>query len=211
MQVCAIYLAAGQSRRMGENKLALPLRKTTIGSMAFEAALQSKLEHIIVVTKEDDCLRWIDPYLFQKPFIEKWSIVRCQDAVLGQAHSLKCGLQEAKKLNPSGIMVLLADQPFLNVETIDELIILGKQFHMKKELNEITYVAASLQGIPRPPILFLQQSFPFLLDLKGDEGARQLFRKSALKGKLVEGRDERIFFDLDTKEDYACVLNETLK
>jgi molybdenum cofactor cytidylyltransferase len=210
MQVCGIYLAAGQSRRMGENKLALPLRKTTVGSLAFRAALQSKLEHIIVVTKEDDCLSWIDPSFFQKPFKEKWSITRCQDAVLGQAYSLKCGLQAAQKLNPSGIMTLLADQPFLSVEIIDELISYGEQVQKMKELNEITYVAASFQGVPRPPILFLQQSFPFLFELKGDEGARQLFRKSTLKGKLVEARDERIFFDLDTKEDYARVSNERI-
>lgn len=211
MKVCAIYLAAGQSKRMGENKLALPLLKTTVGSLAFHAALQSKLEHIIVVTKEDDCLSWMDPSFFQTPFKEKWSHARCQDAVLGQSHSLKYGLQAAQKRNSNGIMVLLADQPFLNVKTINELIILGEQFQKKKDLNEITYVAASFQGIPRPPILFLQKSFSFLSDLKGDEGARQLFRKSILKGRLVEGRDERIFFDLDTKEDYVCVLNETLK
>jgi molybdenum cofactor cytidylyltransferase len=202
MQVCAIYLAAGQSRRMGENKLALPLRKTTVGSMAFYAALRSKLEHIIVVTKDDDCLNWMDPSFFQIPFKEKWSLARCQDAELGQAHSLKCGMQAAQKRNPNGIMVLLADQPFLNINTINELIILGEQFQMKKALNEISYVAASFHGIPRPPILFLEQSFPFLLELKGDEGARQLFKKSLLNGRLVEGRDECIFFDLDTKEDY---------
>ncbi|MDP4103739.1 MAG: NTP transferase domain-containing protein [Bacillota bacterium] len=210
MQVCGVYLAAGQSRRMGENKLALPLRKSTVGSMAFQAALLSKLEHIIVVTKENDCLSWMDPSFFQKPLNEKWSLARCQDVVLGQAHSLKCGLHAAQKRHPNGIMVLLADQPFLHVKLINDLIILGEQFQKKKDMNEITYVAASFQGVPRPPILFLQQAFPFLLELKGDEGARQLFQKSILKGKLLELSDERIFFDLDTKEDYESVANETI-
>jgi molybdenum cofactor cytidylyltransferase len=211
MKICAIYLAAGQSKRMGENKLALPLKKTTVGSFAFQAALKSELEHIIVVAKEEDCLAWMDPSFFQEPFKEKWSLARCQDAVLGQAHSLKCGLNAALKWNPYGIMILLADQPFLTIKAINELIFLGEQIQKKKELTEVSYVGASFQGIPRPPILFFQQAIPFLLELNGDEGARQLLQKSILKGRLLEVEDESILFDLDTKEDYARAVNGSIK
>jgi molybdenum cofactor cytidylyltransferase len=211
VKICAVYLAAGQSRRMGENKLALPLGAKTVGSLSLQSALKSDLDHIIIVAKEDDRLEWVAPSLFQNPFKEKWSLVRCQDAVLGQAHSLKCGLKAAQELNPDGIMILLADNPFLDVKTINDVLLLGKQVQEKKNLGQISFVGASFQGIPRPPILFFQQSFPYLLELKGDQGARQLLRKSLLKGLLLDVRDESIFIDLDTKEDYVKAINRTFK
>jgi molybdenum cofactor cytidylyltransferase len=108
-------------------------------------------------------------------------------------------------------MILLADQPFLTIKAINELIFLGEQIQKKKELTEVSYVGASFQGIPRPPILFFQQAIPFLLELNGDEGARQLLQKSILKGRLLEVEDESILFDLDTKEDYARAVNGSIK
>jgi molybdenum cofactor cytidylyltransferase len=210
VKICAVYLAAGQSRRMGENKLALPLGEKTVGSLALQTALKSELDHIIVVAKEDDCLEWIATSFFENPFKEKWSLARCHDAILGQAYSLKCGLKAARELNPDGIMILLADQPFLNIKTINEILLIGEQVQKENDSRQISYIGASFHGIPKPPILFFQQSFPFLLELNGDEGARQLFRKSLLKGKLLEVRDETIFYDLDTKEDYDKALNRTI-
>lgn len=210
VKICAVYLAAGQSRRMGENKLALPLGEKTVGSLSLQTALKSDLNHIIVVAKEEDRLEWVAPSFFQYPFKEKWSLARCHDAVLGQAHSLKCGLKAAQKVNPDGIMILLADNPFLDVKTINEVLLLGKQVQGEKNFSQISFVGASFQGIPRPPILFFSQSFPFLLELNGDEGARQLLRKSLLKGRLLDAGDESIFIDLDTKEDYAKAINRKI-
>ncbi|MCQ6282325.1 NTP transferase domain-containing protein [Bacillus sp. EB600] len=204
IRICGIYLAAGQSRRMGENKLALPFKKTTIGSSALRAALESALDHIIVVTKQDDSLEWMNSSFFQSPYREKWTLVPCPDARLGQAHSLTCGVLSALDRKPDGMMVILADQPFLLEDRINELIFLSEQVYRKNKIGDIPYIAASYLGKPRPPVLFFQQLVPPLLQLNGDEGARQLFRKSsALKGILIEMEDENTFFDIDTKEDYA--------
>jgi molybdenum cofactor cytidylyltransferase len=202
MNACGIYLAAGSSSRMGENKLALPFGKTTIGSSALRAALDSTLDHVIIVAKQDDPLRWIDNRFFQQPFSNKWTLARCHDAASGQAYSLKCGLEAAGKRNPDSIMVILADQPFLPVKTIDDLIFLGEQMIKNKENSNTAFIASGFQEQQRPPILFFQQFIPYLLELHGDEGARQLFRKESLQGITVEMKDENIFIDVDTKEDY---------
>lgn len=208
IKVCAVFLAAGQSSRMGENKLALPLKNTTVGSLALRAALQSELEHTFVVTKQDDELEWVEPAFFQSPFQKKWTLSRCQNSHLGQAHSLICGLKAALEQNPSGILILLADQPFVQSKTINQLISIGEQIRENK--RDTHYIAASKQGKPRPPILFFQHMVPYLLNLDGDEGARQLIRNASFKGLLVEIKEENAFFDIDTKEDYKRAVRDSL-
>lgn len=200
-RIIAIYLAAGNSRRMGLNKLALQLGTMTIGNSGLQTALKSTLEHIIVVTREGDALEWIDEALFRSSDRNRWTAVTCQDAEKGQAHSLQCGLRAAMNRNPKGIMILLADQPLLPVSIINDLVL--RYVMVYQDIGNIEFVAASFQGIPRPPIIFSPVAVPKLLKLKGDEGARQLFRmKTPLGGLLVDYENAWAFFDVDTKEEY---------
>lgn len=199
----AVYLAAGKSSRMGINKLGLSWGEKTIGNSVLEKAVKSDLAHTIVVTREGDCLCWIDGTLFQTPFREKWKAVICLDAENGQAHSLHTGLRAAMEMDPKGIMVLLADQPLLPLRIINELI-----FQYRECLHEniyLPFLAASFQGIPRPPIIFSPKVVPELLKLQGDEGARQLFKKAKLTGRLVDYENSWDFFDVDTKDDYEML------
>ena len=54
LQIIGILLTAGSSRRMGINKLSLPLGSSNIGSLCLTAAVQSMLDHVLVVKKEGD-------------------------------------------------------------------------------------------------------------------------------------------------------------
>ena len=48
VKVVGIYLAAGKSQRMGTpNKLALPVGKMSLGSLALETALKSSLDKVL--------------------------------------------------------------------------------------------------------------------------------------------------------------------
>lgn len=208
-KVTAVFLAAGKSRRMGKNKLNLPLGRSTIGSVSLWAAFESNLEHILVVTRQDDSLEWMDRSFFQQPFRANWSQVRCNDAEKGQGHSLKCGVQAALNRQPNAIMVLLADQPFLSAKIISELISYGERFADQRGTHDLAYIAASFQNIPRPPVLFFHRFCQKLLKLSGDEGARRLLKNaSTLKGLLVEMTDEKVLFDIDTIEDYRAAINK---
>ena len=205
--IVAIYLAAGKSRRMGGNKLALQLGASTIGNSGLQRALMADLEHIIVVTKDGDALEWIDAALFRAPYRNRWTFVICRDAEKGQAHSLQCGLRAAMKMNPKGMMILLADQPLLSVSIINDLVLRYVLVNQEKENNR--FVAASFQGIPRPPIIFSPAAVPELLKLKGDEGARQLFRmKTPLEGLFIDYENGWDFFDVDTKEEYEWLAKD---
>ncbi|MGG3468588.1 NTP transferase domain-containing protein [Neobacillus pocheonensis] len=196
----AIYLAAGESRRMKAHKLALPLGKTTVGNSGLQTVLQSNLDYIFVITREADALTWIDSELFLPPFRNRWTPLSCSDSVKGQAYSLRRGLLAALDRKPEGIMVLLADQPFLSLSIINDLIL-----SYRKHKKNVGFVAARFQGIPRPPIIFSTEVIPALLKLQGDEGARKLLLSQELAGKFVDYENARDFLDIDTKEDYEKV------
>lgn len=196
-RIIAVYLAAGKSSRMGTNKLSLSLGKTTVGSFGLQAALQSMLHHVIVVTKAEDTLNWIDPVFFSSGMRKRWTCIACPEDGKGQAYSLRCGLEEGKRMKADGIMILLADQPFVPAQMINDLID-GYETH-----QNVPFVAANFRSILRPPVLFSPDLFPSLMRLEGDEGARNLLRRGAvMKGMSIEYMDERAFYDVDTKEDY---------
>ncbi|ARU61570.1 hypothetical protein CBW65_11525 [Tumebacillus avium] len=202
--VAGIYLAAGSSRRMGGdiNKIALPVGGRTLGSIGLATALCSTLDHIFVVTRPDDDLSWVDGTLREADMGEKWTQAVCLEAANGQAASLQCGVRAALEAGASGVMVLLADQPFVPVELINSLHSSFLQ-DWPEAAAKAKIAAASFQGAVRPPVLFAAAVFPELLRLQGDVGARELLRNRPphVAMRTVEAADAACFFDVDTPED----------
>ncbi|MGE8204853.1 nucleotidyltransferase family protein [Heyndrickxia sp. NPDC080065] len=196
-RIIGIYLAAGKSKRMGKNKLTLPLMNDCLGSIALKTALQTELDHIIIITNPSDELSWITPSLKMN---KKWCSFSCDDADKGQSHSLRFGIKNAIDLNANAVMILLADQPFISRKIINDLIF---RYSTNKD-NSI--VAASFNGIPRPPILFSENLYPELLKLQGDKGARELLRRNIQDKKLIiEFQDRLSFLDVDHEMDYLSI------
>ncbi|MGO4889293.1 NTP transferase domain-containing protein [Anaerobacillus sp. MEB173] len=195
--IFGIYLAAGQSKRMGCPKLALPLGNKQLGSIALETAIGSNLDKIIVVTNQADSLSWLPNHLS----LTKCVLVQCEQSSKGQAESLKCGLTTAIKRHAEAVMILLADQPFVTKEIINHIVTL-----YKKEKN--SYIAASYNGIISPPVMFDSTLFPALFKLQGDIGAREIIRNNS-QGLIVKFSDKRHFLDVDTVKQYKSLLNDT--
>ncbi|WP_050180585.1 NTP transferase domain-containing protein [Domibacillus robiginosus] len=197
-RIVGVLLAAGSSRRMGGDKLALPLGHTTIGGASLETALSSSLDHTIVIGRKDSQAAWIPPSLFER---KGWSYAVCDEAFYGQAYTLAFGLKAAEQMNAQGVMVLLGDQPFVGVELINQII------NTYKKIN-VPFVAARLDGIPRPPVLFSNRCFPVLKQLKGDRGAGNLLKQLsfARQGRMVDYKESRPFFDIDTMQEYEQVV-----
>lgn len=198
MKIVGIYLAAGKSQRMGEHKLALPVGKMSLGSLALETALDSSLQKVYVIMSDEDDGKWISKKLLAN---HKLVLMRCPAAFEGQSTSLRCGIERAQVEKADAAMVILADQPFITVLMINELIACLKQH------PTCNYVATSREALSIPPILFSASMFSPLLTLTGDEGARSLLKnKARYPGKQLPCKDNRFVFDVDTKEDYAELL-----
>lgn len=206
MKIVAILLAAGSSTRMGENKLALPFNHSTIGASSLKTILKSMAEHVLVVTTEQDDLEWLRNDQDVLRIQEKWSKVECKDACKGQAHSLLAGIGAAEAIDAEAVIILLGDQPLVEIRMIDRLIEIFQQ--SIAEQKELYFVASRLNEKEQPPILFVRSMFPMLKQLTGDVGARKMIRQLPKSlGKTVDYADRRGFYDIDTKEDYQWVMN----
>jgi molybdenum cofactor cytidylyltransferase len=194
MRIIGLFLAAGNSSRMGTDKRCLPVSQVPMGSMALEQAVKSELDHVLVVTREKDALDWV------RKDSCKWSHLPCRSYGIGD--SIRCGLQAALDLEADAVMILLADQPFITPDIINTLI------HTYQKHPEFFFVAAgNNQQIPMPPVLFSKSSYPFLLQLAGDQGARHVIRKKLQhEGKVIQFQEPLFFYDVDTYDDYFLLL-----
>ncbi|KEK23443.1 xanthine dehydrogenase [Bacillus gaemokensis] len=179
----------------GIHKLYLPLQGKPLGNIALQAAISSWLTHIIVVTNEPT-------WMLERMCHENVHILSCPNSYRGQSYSLQCGIEKVKRMHVDGVVVLLADQPFVTAEFINKMISCCEQ-------NEnIHFVAASYRGIRQPPVLFTEKVFPLFQALKGDEGARAIFTQPTINGISLLSESERMFFDVDTWEKYQQVKQE---
>ena len=91
-----------------------------------------------------------------------------------------------------GVLVVLADQPFINADDIRKML-------QKLESNPLKCIASSYKNKPGVPALFPRKYFKQLLTIQGDKGAKNM---------LLELKDETILYqhnsklqDFDTPED----------
>ena len=188
-RIIGVYLGAGQSRRMGQNKLELPFGELCLGSWGLQAAIESELDWTIAVTRKGDGLQWLAPFFQRKG----WGCLRCEEVDEGQSASLKAGVKAAMEMEADAVVVLLADQPFVECRLLNRLV---KGF---RESPERAFVAAAIQ----PPVLLANKMFADILRLEGDRGAGCLLRGKWRKdGKVVGLRDRHYVLDIDTMEEY---------
>ena len=198
MKIAGIYLAAGSSSRMGSNKLKLNVGTMTLGSLALETALKSSLDEIYIVTKETDDAVWLPPAM---KLNNKCTIVPCPNAHEGQSESLKCGIRQAQAIHMDAVLIVLADQPFITVQMLDEMIA------CMKNNRTCSFVATTLEQTIMPPVLLSSSMYTELLSLRGDVGAKALLQGNFLqKGYVLPCADQRLVFDVDTPEDYQTLL-----
>lgn len=173
----------------GIHKLQLPLRGLPLGASALQSALQSRLQQIVVVTNDR---AWL-PAAVQT---ERVHIVPCKQAGFGQSRSLSCGIAYAEQLQADGVLIMLADQPFVPAALLNQIL------ETYEQEPEWSYVAVSHCGILQPPVLLSQQLFPLLKGLQGDQGARSVLRHPSIAGRLIACERRDWLYDVDTWEDY---------
>ena len=113
--ICAIVLAAGQSRRMGTQKLLLPLAGQTVIGHVVDQVLASEVERAFaVVSNRDD---GVATALAARQI----SIVANPDAQGDMLSSVRAGLR-ALPQECAAVIIVLGDQPSLRPQIINQLI-----------------------------------------------------------------------------------------
>ena len=181
MKVAAVVLAAGASRRLGRPKQDAVIASETLLQRTVRVAREASLSPVIVVTR---------PGTKYSEVFESDNTVRVtinDEPDEGLASSLRCGITLASRDRVAGAVVLACDQPTVRVE------------HLRALVEDLTRVAGSAYGGSiGVPAYFPAISFPLLLQLRGDAGARNLL----INAHAVSAED--LSLDIDTEEDLAA-------
>jgi CTP:molybdopterin cytidylyltransferase MocA len=187
-----VILAAGGSRRLGRPKQLLSVLGEPLLRRVVRMAADVGPEHLIVVLGSSacDCVPVIKDCgvdIVVNPFWES-----------GLAGSIRIGVERAEEQGAGFVLLLLADQPWLNSDVI-------RRFLGRMNRRSDAIISARYDGILGAPMIFGSDWFPQLKNLEGDQGARNLASKEADRVEVIDWSEGAI--DLDTPEDLASLMS----
>ncbi|KGO85526.1 molybdopterin-guanine dinucleotide biosynthesis protein MobA [Flavobacterium rivuli WB 3.3-2 = DSM 21788] len=194
-QTGIIILAAGNSSRLGRPKQLLEYKGYTL---LRNTIIQAKLlpdSVVIVVTGAykkniDEELAYTAVKVVYNP---EWET--------GMASSLAIGLQQLRLLNPQvkACIFTVCDQPFLTAQVFKDLI----DSYNKTGKGIIASAYANALGTP---VLFSNNYFKELENLKGHEGAKKIIYQ--YENDVASVVFEKGATDIDTIEDYNNLISQ---
>lgn len=190
--IWAVILAAGESRRMGTQKLLLPFGETTVVEAVVRTALDSRLDRALAVLGSDrDAIR-----IKLEPFGVEFAVN--EDFAKGMLSSVQTGFL-ALPADAEAAVVMLGDQPFLPARVIDAVI-------EAYRASGKGIVVPAFRGRRGHPILIGLEYRDEVLGLDPEEGLRQLIRAHPEDLFEADVEDANILRDMDQPEDYAGEL-----
>lgn len=183
MIVGALLLAAGSARRMGANKLALPIDGLPMLVRSHAALAEAGLPVLLVTGAHDRALRQLLPDVPH---------VHADRHAEGMSASIAAGVAAAPA-DWGALLVALGDMPFVQPATLAAL-----KAALVAGATAVAPVCASRRGNPAG---FARALFPRLLALGGDSGARSVLDTLGPGLRLVPVADPGIFRDIDTPAD----------
>jgi molybdenum cofactor cytidylyltransferase len=181
-KVAVLLLAAGKSERFGADKLLACIDGVPIAMHAARrlASLGSGWR-IAVCRDESPLIAELSGLGFQ--------IIVNREPERGLSSSLALGAERAQFLGAHGLLVGLADMPFVGRDHFEKLL---------SAFDDIVrpVVASDALGIAMPPAIFGAAYFSGLQELRGDQGARHI-----LADAYRVAADPRELADIDRPDD----------
>lgn len=177
MSIAAVVLAAGESTRLGRPKQSLQINHESLVERAVRVARHAGFTPVITVLRDNNLI----------DSVQKQGAI----AVLnrksheGMASSIRCGVEAARSLKASGVVVMTCDQPGVTADHLHALTV-----------DHATTTGSGYAGRVGVPAYFPAASFDALLALDGDTGARELLRGA----RSIS--NEALNLDIDTEEDF---------
>jgi molybdenum cofactor cytidylyltransferase len=193
---CGILIvAAGQSKRLGSPKQLLMYEGKTLINRLIDIVKETvDFPMLLVLGAHAEKIK----AQLTKPSI---AILLNESWAEGMGNSISSGLQALLQKNPAidGVMILVCDQPFLKRHQILSLLAL-------QEKSGMPMAACYYAGVMGTPALFHTCTFPELLALKGDRGAKNIINHNIQE--VAKLQFEQGLVDIDTEEDYKKLIKE---
>jgi molybdenum cofactor cytidylyltransferase len=188
IKVSAILLGAGESKRMGADKLSLPWGKKTVLKQCLDVLLRSNVKEVVLVLS-DQTKRMEGQFR-----VKRVKVIMNPRYREGMSTSIRRGIR-ATDPGAQGLLIALGDQPLLKTRTIDALI---RAFAQSKG----SIVLPSYRGRRGHPVLFDRCHERELLSLRGDVGGKSIVERHAGNVLEVPTESAAVLMDIDTWKDY---------
>ncbi len=190
-QVAGVVLAAGESTRMGRNKLLLPLDGETLLRRIVRGAAVAGLDPVVVVLGHE-----AEKALAELTDLPCLAVVN-PDHARGVRGSVRSGLA-ALPASVRAVIVLLADMPFVTPAMITTLV-------RRYRESGAPLVTSDYGGVDAPPRLYDRSLFPELVDGEDAGCQKSVVRRHRNEALTVSWPAEALA-DLDAPGDYERVV-----
>jgi len=186
-RVSAVVLGAGESRRMGTNKLLLPWGETTVLEKTLRNMGASGVAETLIVTGHEREL--IEPLT-----VRYGRVSFNRDYTKGMLSSAQAAVR-ALGSSTEAMLVMLGDQPLVGPDIIDALL-------EAYAAGPGGLIAPTYGGRRGNPVIIDRRYFAELLALPPEAAPRALLQRHPDDLLLVEVQNDAILHDLDRPEDY---------
>ncbi len=182
---CVLILAAGLSKRFGDNKLQQYFKGRKLVEYSLDTAIVSDVGDVFVVISRGMNLSSYYDHLVTKvlnPSPEK-----------GISSSISAGISRISRSHDSCI-IMLADQPFVPASHIRSL-------YQKAMREKAGIVYTKCEKRYGNPAYFQSKYFQFMQSMTGDAGAKSVISDNFHDSRYVDIGDCRYLIDIDDPDD----------
>lgn len=185
--IAAVVLAAGQSKRLGKNKLLLDVNGEPLALKAVRAAVQSLASPVFVVTgyqaeELEEALENFDINIIYNP-----------NYYTGIKTSIRLGIQSVPD-SCDGVLLIPADMPNLSPDFLNKLI---SQFRKRQEKQ---LILAERNGVKSNPVLWRKTLYHVADLVPENADVRPIFMEHADYTTTVKGSSEELL-DINFQND----------
>lgn len=194
----AVVLAAGQSHRMGSNKLLLPWNGSTIIQQVLDQLLITHIQPIVIVTGGNSLE--LNAVIDANGLISVNNPNYSDESML---HSVQIGIRELLKFSIGGMLVVLGDQPAIQAKIVSQLI-------QKFQSSGKQIVTPEYDGHKGHPWIFSLRIARKILKVEEPNTLRTFLKDNESEIELMTVSDPSILSDIDTPEEYKKTTDEML-
>jgi molybdenum cofactor cytidylyltransferase len=191
--ISIILLAAGESSRLGTPKQLLMYKGKNLMQHTIDMTLTPGMDTVLVLGAfSDQILEQVNTF--------DTKIVENKEWNEGLSSSIRKGLEAVLISHPDteAVIMVLCDQPFLSAEIL-------KQILEKYNDTGLPIVHCHYGEASGPPTLFHRSMFPYLMELKGGQGAKKVVDRFPDQAAFIDFPQGSL--DIDTMEDYQQLID----